>query len=96
MDTDLYGPSLPPNFTQSVKSDHSSKHSDLQSDHSDPQSQHSKQPKRVCSNAKKDSDKNKHKARAKYYSQLSSSEEDQSSVPVKKSAKPQQAPEHDQ
>ena len=38
----------------------------------------------------------KHKVGAKYYSQLSSSEKDQSSVPVKKSAKPQQAPEHDQ
>ena len=41
MDTDLYGPSLPPRFPQSVQSDHGSKHSDLQSDHSD-------QPKRVC------------------------------------------------
>ena len=43
MDTNLYGPSLPPMFTQSVQSDHGSKHSDLQSDHSDPQSEHSEQ-----------------------------------------------------
>ena len=76
MDTDVYGP-IPPNFTQSVQSDHASKHSDLQSDHSE-------QPKRMCSKAKKHSDKKKHKVRAKYYSQSSSSEEDQSSVPIKK------------
>ena len=87
MDTDLYGPSLPPRFTHSA-----------QSDHSDPHSEHSEQPKRVCSSrAKKHSDKKKHKVQAKYYSQSSSSEEDQSSPPIKKSAKPQQAPpEHDQ
>ena len=97
MDTDLYGPSFPPRFTHSVQSDHGSKHSDLQSNHSDPHSEHSEQPIRVCSKAKKHSDKKKHKVQAKYYSQLSSSEADQSSVPVKKSAKPQQAPsEHDQ
>ena len=47
MDTDLYGPSLPPKFTQSVQSDHCSEYSDLQSDHSDPQSEHSEQPKIV-------------------------------------------------
>ena len=35
-------------------------------------------------------------ARAKYISQSSSSEEDQSSVPIKKSDKPQRAPEQDQ
>ena len=56
------------------------------------------QPKRVCSKAKKHSDKTKHKVRAKYYSQSSSSEEDESSVPIKKSTKPQQKappkPEH--
>ena len=89
MDMDLYGPSLPPKFTQSVELD-------LQSNHSDPHSEYSEQPKRVCSKAKKHSDKKKHKVQAKYYSQSSSSEEDQSSVPVKKSVKPQQAPEHDQ
>ena len=43
------------------------------------------------SRAKKHLDKNKHKVRAKYFSQSSSLEEDQSSVPVKKSAKPQRA-----
>ena len=43
----------------------------------------------MCSKAKKHSDKRKHKVRAKYYSQLSSLEEDESSVPTKKSTKPQ-------
>ena len=62
MDTGVYGPPLPPKFTQSVQSDPASKHVDLQSDH------HSVQPKRVCSKAKKHSDKKKHKVRAKYYS----------------------------
>ena len=78
MDTDIYGPPLPPKFTQSVQSDHASKHSDLDSDHhSDPHSEdHLKQPKRVCSKAKVHLDKKKHKVRAKYYSQSSSSEED--------------------
>ena len=101
MDTDVYGPPLPPKFTQSVQSDPASKHSDLESDHHlDPHSEdHSEQPKRMCSKAKKHSDKKKHKVWAKYYSQ-SSSEEDQSSVPIKKSTKPQQKapsePEHQQ
>ena len=50
----------------------------------------------MCSKVKKHSDKKKHKVRAKYYSQPSSSEVEQSSVPIKKSTKPQQAPsEHD-
>ena len=52
----------------------------------------------MCSKAKKHSDKRKHKVRAKYYSQSSSSEEDEYSVPIKKSTKPQQKappePEH--
>ena len=100
MDTDVYGPPLPPKFTQSVQSDPASKHSDLESDHhSDPHSEdHSEQPKRVCSKAKKHLDKKKHKVWAGYYSQSSSSEEGQSSVPFKKSTKPQQKappePEH--
>ena len=51
------------------------------SKHSDHHSKHSEH-----------SDKKKHKVRAKYFSQSSSSEEDQSSVPIKKSAKPQRAP----
>ena len=84
MDMDVYGPPLPPKFTQCVQSDHASKHSDLQSDHSDPQSEyHLEQPKRVWTKAKNYSDKKKHKVRAKYYSQSSSSEEDHSSVPMK-------------
>ena len=79
MDMDVYGPLLPPKFTQSVQS-HASKHSDLESDHhSDPHFEdHLEQPKRVCYKAKKHSDKKKHKVRAKYYSQSSSSEEDHS------------------
>ena len=37
MDTGVYGPPLPPKFTQSIQSDHASKHSDLESDyHSEP------------------------------------------------------------
>ena len=45
---------------------------------------------RVCSSkAKKHSDKKKHKVRAKYFSQSLSSEENQSSVPNKRSGKPQ-------
>ena len=90
METDFCGPSLPPQIIQSVQSDHGSKYSDLQSEHSDPQSKHSEQPQRVCSSrAKKHSDEKKYKVWAKSYSQSSFSEEDQPSVPVKKSAKPQ-------
>ena len=53
----------------------------------------------MCPKAKKHSDKRKHKVRAKYYSQSSSSEEDESSAPTKKPSKPQhkapvQEPEH--
>ena len=87
-------------MAQSVQSDPASKHSDLESDHhTDPHSEdHSEQSKRVCSNAKKHSDKEKPKVWAKCYSRSSSSEEDQSSV--KKSTKPQQKapdePEHQQ
>ena len=90
MDTDHYGPPLPPKSTQTLQSEHASRRSDHHSE--------SEQPKRVCSKSKKHSDKRKHKARAKYYSQSSSSEEDESSVPIKKSTKPQQQappePEH--
>ena len=57
-----------------------------------PSDHHSKseQHKRVCSKAKKHSDKRKHKVLAKYFSQSSSSEEGESSVPIKRSTKPQQ------
>ena len=52
----------------------------------------------MCPKAKKHSDKRKHKVGAKYYSQSSSSEEDESSAPTKKPTKPQhkapQEPEH--
>ena len=77
METDFCVPTLPPRFTQSVQSNHGSKHLDLQSEHSDPQSKHLEQPKRVCSSrAKKYSDKKKHKVLAKFHSQSFSSEED--------------------
>ena len=82
MDTEHYGPPLPPQSTQSVQSEHASRHSDVESDHSDHHSE-SEQPKRVCSKAKKHSDKRKYKVQAKYYSQSSSSEEDESSAPIK-------------
>ena len=96
-DTRHYGPPLPPQSTQSVQSEHAFRNSDVESDHSDHHSE-SEQPKRVCSKAKKHSDKRKHKVRAKYYSQLSSSEEHESSAPITKSTKPQRKapsePEH--
>ena len=52
MDTEDYGPPLHPRFTQSVQSEHASRHSDVKFDHSDHHSE-SEQPKRVCSKAKK-------------------------------------------
>ena len=52
----------------------------------------------MCRKAKKYSDKRKHKVQAKYYSQTSYSEEDESSAPTKKPTKPQhkapQEPQH--
>ena len=99
MDTDFYGPPLPPKSTQTVQSEHASRHLDLESDHSDHHSE-SEQPKRVCSKAKKHSDKRKHKVQSKYCSQSSSSGEDESSVPIQKSTKSQYKappePEHSQ
>ena len=62
MDTDFYGPPLPPKSSQNVQYKHPSKQSDLESDHSDHHSE-SEHPK-----AKKHSE-----VRAKYYSQSSSS-----------------------
>ena len=99
MDTDFYGPPLPPKSSQNVQSELASKQSDIESDqwHSEHHSE-SEHPERVCPKAKKHSDKRKHKVRAKYYSQSSSSEEDESSAPTKKTTKPQhkapQEPEH--
>ena len=51
MDTEHYGPPLPPQSTQSVQLEHASRHSDVESDHSDHHSE-SEQPERVCSKAK--------------------------------------------
>ena len=86
------GPSLPPRFSQSAQPEHGS-----DPNRSDYYSKQSEQPEQVClARAKKHSDKRKHKVRAKYVSQSSSSGEDQSPVHTKKSAKPQRAPEQDQ
>ena len=57
------------------------------------QSDLSEQPEQVCSTrAKKHSDKHKHKVRAKYLSQSSSPEEDQSSAHNKRSTQPHRVP----
>ena len=88
MDTDFYGPPLPPKSSQIVQSKHASKQSDLESDHTEHPSE-PEHPKKVVPKAKKHSDKRKHKVRAKYYSQSSSSEEDESSALTKKPTKPQ-------
>ena len=97
MDTDFYGPPLPPKSSQNVQSEHAFKQSDAESDHSEHHS-NSECPKKVCPKAKKHSDKRKHKTWAKYYSQLSSSEEDESSVSARRPTKPQhkgpQEPQH--
>ena len=82
MDTDFYRPPLTPKSSQNVQSEHASKQSDLESDHSDHHSE-SEHPKKVCPKAKKHSDKKKHMVQAKYYSPSSSSEEDESSAPIK-------------
>ena len=87
MDTDFYGPPLPPKSSQNVQFEHASMQSDIESDHSEHHSE-SDHPKLVHPKAKKYCDKRKHKARAKYYSQ-SSSEEDESSASTKKPTKPQ-------
>ena len=53
----------------------------------------SKQPEQVCSaRVKKYADKRKHKVQGKYISQSSSSEEDQSSVHMKRSTKTPRTP----
>ena len=93
MDTDFYGPPLPPKSSQNVQSVHASKQSELESDHSDHHSE-LEHPKQVCPKAKKHSDKRKHKVRAKYYFQSSSSEEDESSAP-RKPTKPQHKAPHE-
>ena len=87
MDTDFYGAPLPPKSSQNVQSERASKQSHLESDHSEHPSE-SEHPKVVVPKAKKHSDKKKHKVMAKY-SQLSSSEEDESSALTKKPTKSQ-------
>ena len=93
----MHGPSLPPRF-----GDAQSEHGSDPNHDSDHQSDLSEQPEQVCSaRAKKHSDKCKHKVWAKYLSQSSSSEEDQSSAHKKRSTQPPRArseldqPQHD-
>ena len=97
VDTDFYGPPLPPKSSQNVQSEHTSKQSDIESNHSEHHSE-SEHPRKVVPKAKKHSDKRKHKARAKYYSQSSSSEEDESFASTRKPNKHQlkvpQEPQH--
>ena len=97
IDTDFYGPPLPPKSSQNGQCELASKQSDVESDHSEHHSE-SEHPKEVCPKSKKHSDKRKHKVRAKYYSQSSSSEDDESSVSTRKPTKPQhkvpQEPQH--
>ena len=85
---DVYGPSLPQQF-----GDAGSEHGSDPNHGSDHQSDLSEQPKQVCLvRAKKHSDKRKHKVWAKYLSQSSSSEEDQSFAHKKRSTQPPKAP----
>ena len=88
MDTDFYGPPIPPKSSQNVQFEYASKQSDIESNHSEHHSE-SEHPRKVVPKAKKHSDKRKHKARANYYSQSSSSGEDESSAPTRKPTKPQ-------
>ena len=92
----MYGPDLPPGHVEGAQSEHGPVHgpihgsehgSDLSdSDQVSYQSMWSKQLYSV--RPKKHLDKRKHKTRAKYVPQSSSSEETDSSVQVKKSAQP--------
>ena len=85
---DVYGPSLPPRF-----GDAQSEHGSDPNHGSDHHSDQSKQTRTgVSATAKKHSDEQKHKVQAKYISQSSFSEEDQSSVNMKRSSKPPRAP----
>ena len=88
MELDVYDPYLSPWF-----GDAWSEHGSDPNHGSDHHSDQSEQPKQVCSaRAKKHADKRKHKVWAKYIPQSSSSEEDQSSVHIKRSSKPTRAP----
>ena len=55
MDTDFYGPALPPKYSQNVQSELAFKQSDLESNHSEYPSE-SEHPKKVVPKAKKHSD----------------------------------------
>ena len=88
MDTEHYGPPLPPKSSQNVQSEHAFKQSDIESNHSEHRSEYD-HPQVVRPKEKKHSDRRKHKARAKYFSRSSSSEEDESSTLTRKPTKPQ-------
>ena len=96
MDTNFYGPPLPPKSSQNVQSKLASKQSDIESDHLKHHSE-SDHPKKLRPKTKNYSDKRKHKTQAKYYSP-SSSEEDESSASTRKPTNPQhkvpQEPQH--
>ena len=88
MDTDLC-PSLPPRFTPTMAP--STRIFNPTTQILIP-STHNNLKGCVLPQLRRTRTRKKHKVRAKFYSQSSSSEEDQSSVPIKKSAKPQQTP----
>ena len=88
MEVDLYRLRLPPRLGD----DHSMDESDPRH-FSDQHSGQCEEPSRVVSaRHKKHTDKRKDKVRSRYLSQSSSSEEDQSSVPIQRSSKPSRAP----
>ena len=97
MDTDFYGPPLPPKSSQNVQSELASKQLDIDSDHSEHHSE-SEHPKGCVLKPKSILTRGSNKVWAKYYSLSSSSEEGESSVPTKKPTQPQhktpQEPEH--
>ena len=88
MELDVYGSSLPPRFGDG-QSEHNSNPNYSLDHHSDI----SEQPEQVClSRVKNHLDKRKYKVRAKYISQSSYSEEDQSSAHKNRSSQPPRAP----
>ena len=92
METDFCGPSLPPRFNQSVQADHGTLIFSLNTRILNPNTRN-KLKGCVLLKPRNTRTKKKHKVQAKYFtSQSSSSEEDQSAVTVKKSAKSLKAP----
>ena len=88
MEVNLYGLSLPPRLGDD-QSMHDSDPRYVLDQHSGQSDENSQV---VSARPKKHADKRKHKVRSRYLSQSSSSEEDQSSVPMQRSSKPSRAP----